>query len=126
MPPDPPPKPTYPQLVLRKADQALAAAVIAAALACLTSHWGWWTADRPPIEIDQATPQTIVFQIDINQADWAELTLLPTVGESLSKRIVEYRNEHGPFRRHDQLRNVRGIGPKTYERIEPYLLPLDD
>jgi competence protein ComEA len=124
MPPEPPPTPTWPRLMLRKADQAAAAMIIAVSLGCLSWHWGWWTGARPPIEIERATPETIVFQLDINEADWAELTLLPTVGESLAHRIVAYREEHGPFRDVSELRNVRGVGPKTFERIEPYLLPV--
>lgn len=123
---EPRPPPSFPRFVLRKADQAVAATVVALSLACLTWHWGWWTGGRPLIEIDHASPQSIVFQIDINEADWAELTLLPTIGEALAKRIVEYREEHGPFRSPSDLRKVRGIGPKTFERIEPYLAPLDD
>ena len=99
---------------------------MAASLVCLGWHWGWWGGNRPAIEIDRATPQTIVFQIDINQADWAELTLLPTVGEALAKRIVEYRDTHGPFQRPSDLRKVRGIGPKTLDRIQPYLLPMGE
>lgn len=125
MPPEPPPQPNFPRLLLRKADQAAAAVIIAASLGCLSWHWGWWNGARPPIEIDRAGPQVIVFQLDINQADWAELTLLPTVGESLAKRIVEHREEQGPFRDLSELRNVRGVGPKTFERIEPYLLPVE-
>jgi len=50
--------------------------------------------------------------------------LLPEIGESLAKRIVESRDADGPFADHDDLQRVRGIGPKTLDRVRPYLLPM--
>jgi competence protein ComEA len=47
----------------------------------------------------------------------AELDALPGIGPVLARRIVEFRREHGPFRRVDELRAVRGVGPKLLERI---------
>lgn len=76
------------------------------------------------IEIDRAEPIHVAFKIDINQADWPEFCLLPEVGETLARRIVEHRRENGPFKDLNDLRSVRGIGPKTFEGIQPYLLPL--
>ena len=57
-------------------------------------------------------------------SDWPELAVLPNIGESLAKRIVEDRALHGPFREASDLRRVRGIGPKTLEGMKPYLLPV--
>lgn len=76
------------------------------------------------IEIDRADPNHVAFRVDINQAEWAELSLLPGIGESLARRIVASRETEGPFRDHEALRRVRGIGPKTIEAIRPYLVPL--
>jgi competence protein ComEA len=78
------------------------------------------------IEVDQADPQTVVFRVDINRADWTELALLPDVGEVLARRIIESRERQGRFRAFDDLRRVRGIGPKTLDAIRPYLLPIPD
>ena len=50
--------------------------------------------------------------------------MLPGVGETLARRIVESRSEAGPFTELEALRRVRGIGPKTLERIRPYLRPV--
>lgn len=52
--------------------------------------------------------------------------MLPGLGETLAKRIVASRESEGPFRDHDDLRRVRGIGPRTLERIRPYLLPIPE
>lgn len=76
------------------------------------------------IEIDRATPKTASFQVDINSADWPEFSVLPGIGETLARRIVETRGAQGPFADVEQLQQVRGIGPKTLERIRPYLRPL--
>ena len=75
-------------------------------------------------EIDQAEPLTARFEVDINAADWPELIQLPGVGQTLAQRIVESRQAAGPFTDHDDLRRVRGIGPKTLEQIRPYLRPM--
>jgi len=55
---------------------------------------------------------------------WPELAQLPGIGESLGRRIVESRRQDGPFIDHDDLRRVQGIGPRTLERLKPYLCPL--
>ena len=51
---------------------------------------------------------------------------LPGIGPTLAKRIVESRQAAGPFADQDDLRRVRGIGPKTMEQIRPYLRPMPD
>jgi competence protein ComEA len=78
------------------------------------------------VKYDELPRHAIHFETDINQADWAELSELPSVGPTLAKRIVEHREKHGPFHRPEDLRRVHGIGPKTLERIRPHLAPLDD
>ncbi len=55
--------------------------------------------------------------IDINKASVEELQELPGVGPSLAQRIVEFREEHGPFASVDELLKVRGIGEKSLERF---------
>lgn len=56
-------------------------------------------------------------KININTAGPAELDKLPGVGPALAERIIQYRTEHGPFSKPDDLQNVSGIGPKTYEKM---------
>ena len=48
--------------------------------------------------------------IDINSADAPLLSTLPGIGETLAERIVEYREQNGPFASVDQLADVPGIG----------------
>jgi competence protein ComEA len=120
-------RPAWPRLVLRRADQAAAALVLAASLATIGLWWLWQGRIRGRlIDIDQAAPVAVDFKIDVNQADWPELALVPDIGEQLARRIVENRRQNGPFRDLDDLRRVRGIGPRTLETMRPFLLPLPD
>jgi len=57
--------------------------------------------------------------IDINTATGAELELLPGIGPALAQRIIDHRREHGPFRRVEDLDDVKGIGPRTLEKLRP-------
>jgi competence protein ComEA len=56
-------------------------------------------------------------RIDLNRAGIADLDALPGIGPRLAQRIVAARARDGPFRRVEELRRVRGIGPKTLARI---------
>ena len=53
----------------------------------------------------------------INQADESKFTELPGIGPVLAKRISEDRNMNGPYRRIEDLRRVKGIGPKKLEAL---------
>ncbi len=126
MPPKrPPPTSSWSPWLLRRIDQSGVAALVLAGLVAMV---GWWIAQGGLtgrlVEIDRAEPRTAQFQVDINAADWPELAQLPEVGETLARRIVESRRRDGPFADHDDLRRVRGIGPKTLDGMRPYLLPI--
>ena len=54
-------------------------------------------------------------KININKATVDELSVLKRVGPSYAQRIVDYREQNGPFEKPEDIMNVRGIGPKTYE-----------
>ncbi|MDX1944784.1 MAG: helix-hairpin-helix domain-containing protein [Pirellulaceae bacterium] len=125
--PTPEQTPRWPRLSLRLVDQGAAAGLLVAALLAIGVYWVWQGRLRTRvIDIDRAPSVAIDFKIDINAADWPELCLMPGVGEQLARRIVEHRAEHGPFRDLKDLRKVRGIGPKTFDGMVPYLSPLAD
>ena len=56
-------------------------------------------------------------KININTAGATELDKLSGVGPALAERIIQYRTEHGPFTIPEDLQNVSGIGPKTYDKM---------
>jgi competence protein ComEA len=112
---------------LRRSDQAVLAAFGALALVgMIVARIAQGGPSGELTEIDEQQPRTAQFLVDINTADWPELTALPDIGEALARRIVADRKDHGPFRSHDDLDRVHGIGPKTIDRIRPYLLPVEE
>lgn len=58
--------------------------------------------------------------VNINTADAKELDELPGVGPATAKNIMEHRRYKGAFRSVDDLEQVKGIGPKTLEKIKPF------
>jgi len=59
--------------------------------------------------------------IAINTATAAQLDLLPGVGPKMAQRILAYRKANGAFASLDDLQNVKGIGPKNFAKIKPFL-----
>ncbi|HZZ29283.1 MAG TPA: helix-hairpin-helix domain-containing protein [Pirellulales bacterium] len=125
MPDDQPSKPAISPWLLRRADQAVVAGFCLFALLALAIYFIAQGGLRGRlIEIDHADHVTAGFKVDVNTADWPELITIPEIGQTLAQRIVEYRRQHGPFQAVDDLRHVRGIGPKTLERLKAYVLPI--
>jgi len=60
-------------------------------------------------------------KIDINHATAAEFQLLKGVGKVVAERIVAYRDESGAFKTIDDIKNVKGIGDKTFEKIKDFI-----
>jgi competence protein ComEA len=56
-------------------------------------------------------------RVNINTAGSAELQMLPGIGPALAQRILEDREKHGAYATVEQLDRVRGIGPKTIEKL---------
>jgi competence protein ComEA len=120
-------KPGGQRPLLRRLDQAAVASLVALALAGMGMYWFVKGGHRGElIEIDRAEPLTARYQVDINKADWPEFAELPELGETLARRIVDSRADAGAFGDHDDLLRVRGIGPRTLEKMKPYLLPMPD
>ena len=55
--------------------------------------------------------------VNINTAGVEQLQTLPGIGEALAKRIIEYREEFGPFQSVDELQSVSGIGKAKLDSI---------
>jgi competence protein ComEA len=60
-------------------------------------------------------------RVDINTAGVEELQSLPGIGPALAKRIVEHRQQNGPFRRVEDLLEIQGIGEKSLARMRDRL-----
>ena len=59
--------------------------------------------------------------ININTAGPEELQLIPGVGPAIAGRIIEYREDHGQFQSIEEIKNVKGIGDKTLEKIKDHI-----
>src|SRR4051812_16335427 len=125
--PTPTPLPLPPPWFVRRHDQATIATLALVAFFALTGFWiyqGGWSGQL--VDIEQQSPPSVEFVIDINTADWPEFAQLPGIGETLARRIIDSRQKDGPFSRPEDLRRVRGIGPKTLEKIRPFLVVNSD
>jgi competence protein ComEA len=58
--------------------------------------------------------------INVNEADAVELQRLPRIGPKLAQRIIEERGKR-PFVTINDLRRVKGIGPKTLDGLKPFV-----
>ena len=64
----------------------------------------------------------VTFPLDLNTAKLEDFIELPGIGEKLAQRLVDYRQSHGGFRSVEDLRQVRGIGAKRFERLRPLVV----
>jgi len=69
--------------------------------------------DVPPTS-EKPQPQ----KININTAEAWLLEALPEIGEVTARNIIDYRTGNGPFRNVGELAKVKGVGPKTLEKIK--------
>ena len=61
-------------------------------------------------------------RVNINKASAQELAKLKKVGPKYAVRIVEHRHKYGPFKLTEELMEVPGIGPGTYNRIKDQII----
>jgi competence protein ComEA len=68
-----------------------------------------------------AAKPAVTGTININTASAAELEALPGIGAKTAGRIVEYRQKNGPFKKVEELMNVRGVGEKNFLKLKPQI-----
>ncbi len=86
-----------------------------------------WLEEQEPTEAaniaqkkgddDDSTLQGVV---NLNNASTDSLMLLPGIGPATAARIVEYRQKR-PFKKPDHLKRIKGIGPKTWAKLERFV-----
>lgn len=83
---------------------------------------GVQTGTAPPFAGAREGPPGAAGGIDINAATLAEIETLPRVGPVLGQRIIDWREEHGPFVQPADIDAVPGIGPALLEGILPLIV----
>ncbi len=84
----------------------------------LTKHQRRLSAEPILIEGDAGL---YALRINVNEASWEQLALLPGIGRHRAEAIVAHREEHGPFADIEDLENVSGIGPAISGAIADYV-----
>ncbi len=59
--------------------------------------------------------------ININQANSNELQKVPNIGPVTAQKIIDYRDKNGQFKSLDDLKHIKGIGARTFEKIKSYI-----
>lgn len=89
------------------------AVFMAAGAAMLLCFVGRSTAMKPLAAVSRSLPEAVSAAeaaVDVNTAGLEELMTLPGIGEVRAQAILDYREEHGPFRYPEELIRVKGIG----------------
>jgi competence protein ComEA len=92
-----------------------------AAVACLLAAMPSVVASaqgKPAHAASKPAPATTV---NINTASATEFEGLPGIGAKTAARIVEYRQKNGPFKKIEELMNVRGLGEKNFLKLKSQL-----
>lgn len=63
----------------------------------------------------------VSYPINLNTCTAEELMSIENVGESRANAIIEYRDYLGGYTSVEQLKDIKGIGDATFEKIEPYV-----
>ena len=75
------------------------------------------------VATERAAAYTVIAEapkgmLEVNAATAVELMDLPGIGETLARRILDYRGEHGDFKSPEELMEVSGIGESKYGALK--------
>ena len=77
--------------------------------------------DKPAVLGGEPTQGQQTRKININTASQIELESLSGIGPVIAKAVIQYRLENGPFKEIEEIQEVSGIGPVTFEKIKPII-----
>jgi len=76
----------------------------------------------PPTGAGAGTPAGAAVKVNLNTATAADLDTLPRIGPAMAQRILDYRAAEGRFASIEDLRNVTGIGEKTFAALKDLIV----
>ena len=93
------------------------ALVLVAALTCIAAPLFAQRATKPPVAATVVSTEII----NLNTATVAQIATLPGIGAKTADLVVQYRTKNGPFKKIEEIMNVRGIGEKSFLKIKDRL-----
>jgi len=94
-------------------------ALVIVSLLAAAPHAAAQTSSRVKASSASAAASNLV--VNINTASATELEALPGVGAKTAARIIDYRQKNGPFKKVEDLMNVRGVGEKNFLKLKPQI-----
>ena len=77
-----------------------------------------WSSAMAYAAPSNAKSVSVQAPVNLNQANAQELIALKGIGPKTAERIIAYRQEHGPFKTADQLVMVKGIGNAKFAKLK--------
>ena len=93
------------------------ALVLVAALVFISSPLGAQRATKPPVAATALATEVV----NLNSATAAQLATLEGIGPKTADLVVQYRVKNGPFKKIEEIMNVRGVGEKSFLKIKDRL-----
>lgn len=87
----------------------------------VVSNQPFLQVEQPDTDIQNGIETQWQNKVNINTAGIEQLCLLPNIGEKRAQAIIEYREQHGPFKDVQELLNISGIGPATLEGLLDFI-----
>jgi competence protein ComEA len=91
--------------------------VLVAALLFVSSPMSAQRAARPPVSAAVVSTEVV----NLNSATADQIATLPGIGPKTADLVVQYRVKNGPFKKIEEIMNVRGIGEKSFLKIKDRL-----
>jgi competence protein ComEA len=92
----------------------LAAAALIAFVASVSPVAAQTAAPKAPAASAKASSAIV----NLNTATAADLQTLPGIGAKTAERILDYRQKNGPFKKIEELMNIRGVGEKNFLKLK--------
>lgn len=97
---------------------SLTALFMQAPVAVISSTSVVWAQEDEAESVEAPEEEEAATTVNINTAAAEELVTLDGIGEKTAQNIVEYREANGPFATIEDIKNVKGVGEKKFEKIK--------